>query len=117
ELVDAHGVEVQAPRLSQMLAGVVPSTVAALRHTSFPGTGPHARYVVTFTNLFTFDIPVLGFLDELDRAGFDAALLRELRGQVTSAHVVDPKNATAVIHFSVGGDIDVWNAKPDAHQI
>jgi hypothetical protein len=117
ELVDAPGVEVQGPRLSQMLAGVVPSTVAALRHSSYPSTHPHARYLVTWTNPITFDIPVLGLIDELDRAGFDAALLPAYRGQVTSAHVIDPKNAAAVIHFSVGTDIDAWNAKPDAKRV
>jgi hypothetical protein len=117
ELVDAPGVEVQGPRLSQMLAGVVPSTVAALRHSSFRSANPHARYLVTWTNRLTYDIPVLGLLDELDRAGIDAALLPEHRGEVTGAHVMDPKDAAAVIHFSVGSDIDAWNAKADAKRV
>jgi hypothetical protein len=117
ELVDALGAEDQAPRLSQMLAGVVPSTVAALRHSSFQSANPHARYLVTWTNRLTYDIPVLGLLDELDRAGIDAALLPEHRGEVTGAHVMDPKNAAAVIHFSVGSDIDAWNAKADAKRV
>ena len=117
EIYDAPDVEVQGPGLSQMLAGVVPSTVAALRHSSAPGTGRHARYLVTFTNPLTFDIPALGLLDELDRAGFDAGLLPAYRGAASRAHVFDPNTATAVIHLSVGADVDVWNAKRDAARI
>lgn len=117
ELFDAPGAGVQGPGLSQMLAGVVPSTVAALRRSSFPGTGRHARYLVTWTNPLTFDIPALGLLDELDRAGFDAAMLPAYRGQVTRAHTFDQKTATAVVHLSVGADVDVWNAKLDAERI
>jgi hypothetical protein len=117
ELFDAPGVAVQGPGLSQMLAGVVPSTVASLRQSSFPGAGRGARYLVTWTNPLTFDIPVLGLLDELDRAGFDAGMLPAYRGQVTRAHVIDQKTATAVIHLSVGADVDVWDAKHDAERI
>jgi hypothetical protein len=116
-VVDARRPEVQGPRLSRVLGGLVPDAVAALRSGTFPGTGRDGRYLLTWTDPVLFDINAWGVLNELTRAGFDVGVAREFRAGATPYHLMAAGDASAELHMSVGADLDVWRARPGAHQI
>jgi hypothetical protein len=115
--VDARHPEVQGPRLSRVLGGLVPDAVATLRNGTLPGTGRNGRYLLTWTDPVLFDIKAWGVLNELTRAGFDVGVAPEFRAGATPYHLMDAGDASAEVHMSVGADLDVWRAKPGAHQI
>lgn len=103
--VRAAGVEQPDERLSRLLAGVVPDTVAALDE------GP---FLVTGTDPVDRQFLVYGFVNELDRAGLDVGMAPFHRVALGDHRALEPGDAAAEVHLAVGPDIDRWEAVPGA---
>ncbi len=115
---DATSAEVQAPRLSRTLGAVVPPTTRALARGSIQGTGPDGRYLVTWFDPVNIHAPGFGFMNELERAGYDVKALAPFGPAVTPHRTIKPAEATALVHLSIGGDnIREWRAKPDVVEV
>ncbi|HXH55688.1 hypothetical protein [Iamia sp.] len=115
--VDAAHTEVFHPELTRSAAEIVPETVAALSEGSLPGTGRDGRYSLTWNDPWHGGARGFSLLNELDREGFDVGANRFFRSAFGRHRVLEPSEATARIHVSVGPDIDVWAAKPGTHRI
>jgi hypothetical protein len=115
---DASSAQVPAPRLSRTLSVIVPPTTKALARGSVAGTGPNGRYLVTWFDPVNIHAPGFGFMNELERAGYDVKALKPFGPAVTRHRTTDPAQATAVVHLSIGGDnIREWRAKPGVEEV
>jgi hypothetical protein len=114
---DATSVEVPAPRLSETLRALVPPTVDALDDPSVPGGGRDGRYLVTIRDPVSIGATGYGLVNELDGEGFDVGVLENYGPGVTRYRVMDPADATGVVHLAVGPEIETWRAKPDVREI
>ena len=116
--IDASSAEVQAPRLSRTLSAIVPPTTRALARGSMEGTGRNGRYLVTWFDPVNIHAPGFGFMNELERAGYDVKALKPFGPAVTKHRTIRPEQATALVHLSVGGeDIRAWRAKPGVVEV
>jgi hypothetical protein len=91
--------------------------IRALDKGTVPGGGRRGHYLVTWTDPISIGTTGYGLFDELDRQHFRVGALRVHRGGVPPYQLLDPKNATAVVHLSVGHDIEVWRQKPGVVQV
>src|ERR687892_519564 len=114
--IDATDTEPNNPRLSARLGELVDSTVAALGAASGPDAGRRGPYLVTWTDPVSLGIHGFGLLNELERRGFDVGTDEASGAAVTDHRVLAAREATAVIHLSVGSDIDAWRGKPGIEQ-
>ena len=115
---DASSAQIPAPRLSRTLGAIVPPTTKALERGSVPGTGPDVRYLVTWFDPVNIHAPGFGFMNELERVGFDVKALKPFGPAVTPHRTIDPAQASAVVHLSIGGeDIRKWRAKPGVEEV
>ena len=115
--VQATGATTGGEELSGDLARLVPDTSAALAAGEVPGGGPDGRYLVTFTDPLTLGMHAFGLVNELERDGFDVGMLPAYRASVAEHRVLEPADATAVVHLSVGPDIAAWREVPGAEQV
>jgi hypothetical protein len=113
----ATSAEVVDTGLSDRLSRLVPPTIDALASGELPGTGPDGTYVVTSTDPVDLGVHAIGIVDELDRRGFRVGMGPAFRSAVTEHRVIEPGEATAVVHLSVGPDIEAWRARPDATEV
>jgi len=89
-----------------------------LERGSVPGTGPDVRYLVTWFDPVNIHAPGFGFMNELERVGFDVKALKPFGPAVTPHRTIDPAQASAVVHLSIGGeDIRKWRAKPGVEEV
>jgi hypothetical protein len=109
---EAVSTEVPVARYSNTLSKVAPPLVRALDRGSVPGGGHSGRYLVTWVDPISIGTQGYGLLDELDRRGFRVGALSVNRGGVPDYQILEPTKASAVVHLSVGPDIDVWDRKP-----
>jgi hypothetical protein len=115
---DASSAQVPAPRLSRTLSAIVPPTTKALERGSVAGTGRDGRYLVTWFDPVNIHAPGFGFMNELERAGYDVKALKPFGPAVTRHRTIDPAKTTAVVHLSIGGDdIREWGAKPGVEEV
>jgi hypothetical protein len=115
---DASSAEIPAPRLSRTLGEIVPPTTKALERGSVAGSGPNGRYLVTWFDPVNIHAPGFGFMNELEREGFDVKALEPFGPAVTRHRTIDPAQASAVVHLSIGGqDIRKWRAKPGVEEV
>jgi hypothetical protein len=115
---DASSAQIPAPRLSRTLSAIVPPTTKALEQGSLAGTGPDGRYLVTWFDPVNIHAPGFGFMNELERSGFDVKALKPFGPAVTRHRTTDPAQASAVVHLSIGGeDIRNWRAKPGVEEV
>lgn len=114
---DASTVEPPTPRVSAALGALVGPTVRAIDSGTVPGGGPTGRYQVTIVDPVTINAPGYGLLSELERVGVHAGFPLKYAAIVRDRRVVTPRRATGVVHLSVGPDIKVWRAKPDAVEV
>jgi hypothetical protein len=115
---DATSVEVPALRLSNTLSALVPPTVDALDDPSVPGGGRNGRYLVTIRDPVTIGATGYGLVNELLRAGFDVGVLENYGPGATRYLVMNPADATGVIHLAIGpADIAEWRANPGVREI
>ncbi len=113
----ASTLESPSPRLSEALDALVGPTVAAIDAGRVPGGGRAGRYQVTIKDPVTINGPGYGLLSELERSGIHAGFPQIFDAIVRDSRVVTKNDATAVVHFSVGPDIAVWNAIPGAVRV
>ena len=115
---DATSADVPAPRLSHTLGVLVRPTAAALDRRSAPGGGRQGLYLVTLRDPVDIGAMGYGLVNELDRRGFDVGVLDIYGPGATRYRVIDPAQATGVVHLAIGpDDIDVWRAKPGAREV
>ena len=108
-VVDAADMEPANADLSATLGELVGPTVDALDE---DGT-----YLVTWFDPVAIGSQGFGLVDELERQGFDVGALEVHQGGITRHRVIDPSEATAVVHLSIGSDIEVWRAKPGVEEV
>jgi hypothetical protein len=115
---DATSADVPAPRLSHTLGVLVRPTVAALDRSSAPGGGRDGLYLVTLRDPVDIGAMGYGLVNELDRRGFDIGVLDIYGPGATRYRVIDPPQATGVVHLAIGpDDIDVWRAEPGTREV
>jgi len=115
---DATSADVPAPRLSSTLGVLVRPTAAALENSSVPGGGRDGLYLVTLRDPVDIGAMGYGLMNELDRRGFDIGVLDIYGPGATRYRVIDPADATGVVHLAIGpDDIDVWRAKPGVREV
>ena len=115
--IDAARVEFPTPRLSATLGAVVDPTVKALEARSGPGAGGSGPYLVTFGDPASLGAQGFGLINELERRGVTVGAVPAYGGPVTPHRVLHPSDAAAVLHLSIGPDIQYWRSKPDARQV
>jgi hypothetical protein len=115
---DATSADVPAPRLSHTLGVLVRPTVAALDRSSAPGGGRDGLYLVTLRDPVDIGAMGYGLVNELDRRGFDIGVLDIYGPGATRYRVIDPAQATGVVHLAIGpDDIDVWRAEAGTREV
>jgi hypothetical protein len=115
--VESATVDVPAPQRSEVLGQMVAPTIDALASGTVPGGGRDGRYLVTWVDPVHIGAHGYGLLNELERAGFDVGVINGYRAAATEHRVREAADATAVVHMSVGPDIDRWRAKPGVEQV
>ena len=114
---DATGAEPPAANQSRMLAGLAPDVVGALASDTAGTGGREGRYLVTWTDPVAIGASGFGLLLELERQGFDVGV-PEFHGRGAVEHrVLDPADATAEVHLSVGEDVALWEDQPGAVRV
>lgn len=115
--VESASVNVPAPQRSEVLGQMVSPTVEALASGVVPGGGREGRYLVTWVDPVHIGAHGYGLLNELERAGFDVGVINGYRAAATEHRVREAADATAVVHMSVGPDIDRWRAKTGVEEV
>jgi len=114
--LDAVRLDVPDARLSRSLAEVVPPTVEALADNSARG-GRDGRYFITWSDPVSIGAQGYGLMNELERHGFAVGTHESIRDWVTPHRAMDPEQATAIVHLSIGPDIEVWRAKAGVREV
>ena len=116
-VIDASSMEPPASNTSRTLGELVQPTVAALSKGSVLGGGHDGTYLVTWVDPVAFGSQGFGLVDELERHGFHVGALKSHRRALKPHRVLDPSDATAVVHLSTGSDIAAWRAKPGVTEL
>lgn len=113
----APGVDPPAARLSEALGLVVEPTAQALRDGLGAATGPQGRYVVSWTDALHIGSKGYGLMSELERRGLHAGGMPWARVPLTAHRVIEPDEATAIVHLATGGFIDSWRDRPGVVEV
>ncbi len=114
----ARIVEPPDPRISETLGRLVAPTIAAIDADAVIGGGRSGRYQVTIVDTMSINGPGYGMVSELERAGIDAGFPPIFSAIVRPKRIVPKRDATAVIHLSVGEtDIRKWDALPGVDRV
>jgi len=73
--------------------------------------------LVTWFDPVSIGAQGFGLLNELERRGFDVGARKIFLAGVRSHRVLDPADAAAEVHLSVGSDIAIWRARPGAREV
>jgi hypothetical protein len=114
---DARNVEPPAPGLSNVLASVMPPTEQALLDHVGTATGRDGRYSVTWSDALYIGSQGYGIVLDLERHGFTAGVPFFARAPMTTSRVIEPTDATAIVHLATGFHIDEWLKVPGAVQV
>lgn len=112
----AHA-KVPNPPLSRTLGQLVAPTARALAAGSVPGGGRHGRYLVTWTDPVAIGTQGFGLMNELERRGFQVGAPEPFAAGVTPHRALSTARATAIVHLSVGADIETWRALPGVREV
>jgi hypothetical protein len=115
--VEATSTEVPSARYTHTLSRLAPTVVRALDEGRMPGGGRNGHYLVSWTDPVSIGTVGYGLLDELERHHFRVGAQRVHRGGVPPRQLLDPKDATGVVHLSVGPDIDLWRTRPGVVEV
>jgi hypothetical protein len=115
--VDAADAEPPAPRLSSTLGAVVGPTADALRDGVGAADGPDGRYVITWQDALHIGSQAYGLVSELERRGFTVGMTQGLVVPNTKYRTIDPRTATAEVHFATGVHIEPWDSMPGAVKV
>ncbi|MBA3304060.1 MAG: hypothetical protein H0U26_09340, partial [Acidimicrobiia bacterium] len=105
------------PRISRTIGELVPPTVEALEGGTGVSAGRNGRYLVTWADPVNIGAVGFGLLLELERRGFDVGVVEPNRESATAHRVLDPADATAVVHVAVGQEADQFRGKPGIRQV
>jgi hypothetical protein len=114
---DAVDVEVPAPRLSATVDRLVPPTVAALARGAASADGRDGHYLVTWSDAESIGSQGLGLVNELERNGFEVGVLANYRAPATQYRVIEPVDATAIVHLATGVNIEKGRAEPGYREV
>jgi hypothetical protein len=103
----ATDVTVQTPRLNDSLGAVIQPTADALN--GLQHQGQRGPYLVSWLpDAEAIGSAGFGFLNELDRLGFDVRAGEAFRPGATRYHVIDDRTPTLEVHLATGPDIANW---------
>ncbi len=114
--LDAAHAEVSQPELSATMDVLVPQTLDGLDDPATPGGG-RRPYLLTWADPAFGGARGFGLFNELDRHGIEVGAVEYWQAVVTRARVIEPEEATAEVHLSVGADIAAWQAKPGTRRV
>lgn len=115
--VDAVDAEPTQANYSAMVGEFTAAVTDAIDAGAVEGGGPDGRYLITWTDGVNLGSTGFGLLDEMERRGYDVGIIG-VHGPGARPHRVMPAGeATAEIHISLGPDIPVWDARPEAERI
>ena len=115
--VDAVDAEPTQANYSAMVGEFTAAVTEAIDAGAVEGGGPDGRYLITWTDGVNLGSTGFGLLDEMERRGYDVGIIG-VHGPGARPHRVMPAGeATAEIHISLGPDIPVWDARPEAERI
>ncbi len=95
----------------------MPPTEQALLDHQGTATGRDGRYSVTWSDALYIGSQGYGIVLELERQGFRAGVPNSARVPMTSTRVIEPADATAVVHLATGFHIDEWRKVPGAVEV
>jgi hypothetical protein len=105
---DLSSVEVVTPP-SAVIGELLPDVERAL--------DPDNRYLVVWDDPVNLGVHGYSLVNELERRGFDVGSLEEFEPPLGEHRVIDPDDATAVVHLAGGVQIDVVAQQPGAERI
>lgn len=115
--VDAVDAEPTQSNYSAMVGEFTAAVTGAIDAGAVEGGGPGGRYLITWTDGVNLGSTGFGLLDEMERRGYDVGIIG-IHGPGARPHRVMPAGeATAEIHISLGPDIPVWDARPEAERV
>ena len=97
-------------RLGTTVGALLQPTIDALDSGVGAADGRDGRYVVQWNDAYFFGSQGFGFVNELERAGFDVGMYEPWHVPVTQHRVVPAGQATAEVVMVTGGFIDQWRA-------
>lgn len=115
--VHASSTQFRAARVSEDLRQLIGPTAEGLASGRAPGGGRAGTYLVTWTDPIALGSQGYGLLNELERRGFHVGASEFNKAGVTPHRLLRTGQFTAVVHLSVGQDIDLWSAKPGARRV
>jgi hypothetical protein len=113
---DGTRAEVARQPLTDLVGMVSGPTDEALASGELPGTGPDARYLVTWGDPADLGAPGWGLLNELERRGYDVGVT-EFHGLGAPHRARPAAEADAQIHLSVGADMERWEDEPGFERV
>lgn len=115
--LDAADAEPTQANYSAMVGEFTEAVTAAIDDGEVEGGGPDGRYLITWTDGVNLGSTGFGLLTELERRGYDVGVISSHGPGAREHRVLPAAEATAEIHISLGPDIPVWQAKPEAEQV
>jgi hypothetical protein len=110
--VDGSRAEVARQPLTELVGAVSGPVDEALASGELPGTGPDARYLVTWGDPADLGAPGWGLLDELERRGYDVGVTQFYALGAVPYRYLPSDQADAEVHLAVGSDIPRWAERP-----
>lgn len=102
---------------SLALGRVAEPAITTLVRSQAPGLGRDGRYLVTWNDPMSIDGQGWGLANEMLRSGLDVGLSPGYAVNLAGDRARSPSEATAVVHLSVGPDIDTWRRCPGTREI
>jgi hypothetical protein len=115
--IDAIDTDPPEPHLSSALGAVLPETIAALDRGDGAATGRDGHYMVAFSDALYFGSQSYGLVSELERAGYDAGMADLFHVPITDHRAIGPDDATALVVFATGANVDRWREQPEALEV
>jgi hypothetical protein len=112
-VIDALDAEPTQHRTSEALGDLTVPVLDAI-DSRVVGAGRDGRFQVTWSDGTYIGAPGFGLVDELERRGLDVGVAEPSGPGAVAHRVMHADEADAEIHISVGPDIAVWQARPDA---
>jgi hypothetical protein len=97
-------------RLGTTVGALLQPTIDALDAGVGAADGRDGRYVVQWNDAYFFGSQGFGFVNELERAGFDVGMYEPWHVPVTQQRVIPDGQATAEVVMVTGGFVDQWRA-------
>jgi len=114
---DGANAEVARQPLTNLVGKVADPVDDALASGDIPGTGPDARYLVTWGDPADLGAAGWSLLDELERRGYDVGVTQFYALGAVRYRYLPSDRADAEVHVSAGSDIALWEDRPGFTQV